>query len=182
VIKFNGDRLVVARRRQGTRRAAELRGRHSLDVHAFEANPVNFARPPGNPAVEWHDRYGRSAQCRDDRSSGRIGNRPSAPRESRRYQYCRLAGGWRELPFTVSNLVLDDAFSGVGGRRIVMKFDLQGHERQALAGAEALVRNNDVLLEIEIENPRDRALSSQMDRMGFRLTNVRHPDFFFLKR
>jgi FkbM family methyltransferase len=152
------------------------------DVYAFESNPVNFAQLQAtlllngmvgtvvarNVAVT--DRAGLSATdypLPENRGGINIAALPEA-------------GG--ELPFTVSNLMLDTAFSGVCGRRIVMKFDLQGHERQALAGAEALVRNNDVLLQIEIENPRDRALSSQIDGMGFRMTHIRHPDFFFVKQ
>jgi FkbM family methyltransferase len=154
------------------------------DVYAFESNPVNFAQLQAtlllngmvgtvvarNVAVT--DRAGLSATdypIPENRGGINIAALPEA-------------GGELPFTFTVSNLMLDTAFSGVCGRRIVMKFDLQGHERQALAGAEALVRNNDVLLQIEIENPRDRALSSQIDRMGFRMTHVRHPDFVFVKQ
>lgn len=67
----------------------------------------------------------------------------------------------------------------IRGDVVFMKVDVEGHERHVLAGAEALLAHNQVVLQVECFEP-DRTLNlGILERLGYRKLDEIGPDLFF---
>lgn len=73
-------------------------------------------------------------------------------------------------------VALDDVLP-LRGERIAIKFDLEGHEPQALAGARALLSNNDVVMQIEIYRPGE--VEAMLNGLGYTQIFAAGPDCYF---
>ncbi|MGE0257291.1 MAG: FkbM family methyltransferase [Alphaproteobacteria bacterium] len=81
---------------------------------------------------------------------------------------------------TVPSIRLDDEWP-VGGRRIAIKMDIEGHERTALNGMTALLRNNDCFLQVECWAQNAEPFIAAMQVEGYRLIHTIGEDCYFEK-
>jgi FkbM family methyltransferase len=78
----------------------------------------------------------------------------------------------------VSTSTLDSVFGDQMNRRIALKIDVEGHEKQALLGSANLLTRNTVLLQIEIYQGRSE-VSELLESWGFRKLFHLGPDCYY---
>ncbi len=72
---------------------------------------------------------------------------------------------------TVPSVRLDDEWP-ITGRRVAIKMDIEGHERTALEGMKALLRNNDCFLQVECWEQNAEPFIAAMQAEGYRLIHT----------
>ncbi len=80
---------------------------------------------------------------------------------------------------TVDAITLDGMFAALSGKKIAMKIDVEGHEIQALRGAEHVLRHNGCLLQIEAWPENSEALKSHMQGLGYNCIQLINEDHYF---
>lgn len=81
---------------------------------------------------------------------------------------------------TVPSVRLDDEWP-IAGRRIAIKMDIEGHERTALDGMKALLRDNDCFLQVECWEQNAKPFIAAMQAEGYRLIHTIGEDCYFEK-
>jgi FkbM family methyltransferase len=81
---------------------------------------------------------------------------------------------------TVPSVRLDDEWP-VTGRRIAIKMDIEGHERTALEGMKALLRDNDCFLQVECWEQNAEPFIAAMQAQGYRHIHIIGEDCYFEK-
>lgn len=62
-----------------------------------------------------------------------------------------------------------DTIANFSGKTLLIKMDIEGHEARALAGMEQTLRNNSVLLQVEIFKENYERISKMLGGFGYRL-------------
>lgn len=75
-----------------------------------------------------------------------------------------------------------DSFLGLNGRNLLIKIDVEGHEQHVLLGMEETVRNNRVLMQIEIYEEQQAVTFGILERLGLRLLHQIDHDFYYTNR
>jgi FkbM family methyltransferase len=148
------------------------------EVHAFEPSPDTFGELVGN--VELNNLQARitAHQVALSDSSGIV-----------RFGIVNRLSGANSIVDTsihskfaeqveVRACRLDDRLS-FDGQRICLKIDVEGHERQTLAGMAALLSGNSILLQIEDYSEREDELPELLGRFGLRSLCRVGPDRYF---
>lgn len=147
------------------------------EVHAFEANPVNFAQLQAtlllNEAVGAID--AKLCAVGDRRGTIRV-----AP-PNRRDRGASPIDAPGEGGFTVDAIALDDHFGGRAGELIVVKIDVEGHEAAVLRGMGEMAKNGTIVLQIEILRESAGTTRADLAALGFTVVAERYPDVWLRK-
>lgn len=151
------------------------------ELHAFEPDPRNFAQLNSNlylnkmtGRVTTHP-FAVSAQSGELRFD-------AAPEKSTgksRVMDAGMAADGTEM--VLQARALDDVFT-MTGCKIAIKIDVEGHENDVLAGAGALLAQNDCVLQIEAWPENADALCAHMAQLGYARIHTIDDDFYFAKR
>ncbi len=150
------------------------------EIHAFEANPENFAQL--NTNIMLNDAL-KAIHLHHCVVTNKPGNTPlnlPVRRSNRGWAEVGTASGF-SADFEVNNVVLDELFSNTKGRFLVAKIDVEGHERQVLNGMMELMKNNTSLIQVELYQQNKSQIISQLEKAGFTLLDSIQEDYFFLK-
>ena len=131
------------------------------NIHAVECSPRFFPRLQRNIAANGFE--GRICPVCAAVSDGPRKLRVNTPDET-----------LRDIPSTT----LDELFDFKGGR-IAIKMDIEGHEEAALRGAENLLRNNEIFLQVELW-PHKVGCVRHLESRGLRLIANTGWDFYFV--
>jgi FkbM family methyltransferase len=72
-----------------------------------------------------------------------------------------------------------DSFLDMRDRSLIIKIDVEGHEQHVLQGMEEILRNNRVLMQIEIYEQQQAVTFAILDRIGLRRLHQIEHDFYF---
>lgn len=72
-----------------------------------------------------------------------------------------------------------DGFLGLKDRNLLIKIDVEGHEQHVLLGMEETVRNNRLLMQIEIYEEQQPVTFSILERLGLRRLHQINHDFYY---
>ncbi|HSM69938.1 MAG TPA: FkbM family methyltransferase [Anaerolineales bacterium] len=150
------------------------------ELHAFEANPENYAQLNANILL---NSALKSIHLHPNVVTDRTGETQiSLPlRRSNR--------GWAEVSetagfnadFHVPNLVLDQLFAGVSDKFFVAKIDVEGHEEHVLEGMRKLFESNMFLLQVEAYSRNEKRIHEKLKGAGFEFIESIREDHFFFK-
>ena len=131
------------------------------NIHAVEGSPRFFKRLQRNIAANGFENRIRPIFAAVSDSPRKI--RVNTPDEMLR---------------DVQTTTLDELFDFRGGR-LAIKMDIEGHEESALRGAENLLRNNDIFLQVEMW-PHKVGCIRHLESRGLRLVANTGWDFYFV--
>ena len=72
-----------------------------------------------------------------------------------------------------------DSFLDMRDRSLIIKIDVEGHEQHVLQGMEEIVRNNRVLMQIEVYEEQQAVTFAILDRLGLRRLHQIDHDFYY---
>ncbi|MGI9405551.1 MAG: FkbM family methyltransferase [Hyphomicrobiaceae bacterium] len=140
-------------------------------VIAFEPQPDNFRQLSANILLNATDNctahnVALGSQTGTATMSGSARNRGES----------RLGAAGTEVEVKVR--ALDDLYD-VTGQRLCLKIDVEGHERQAIAGMRTLLQNNAVTAQIEIFDENRTAVIGDLEKLGLRQIHRIEHDLYF---
>lgn len=146
-------------------------------VHAFEANPYNFAQLQANLMLNdcLHVIEAHNACVTDVPGQTNVG----LPRKGNRggHKVGAPFSGNREGEFVVPNLVLDTQFASLQDCFIFIKMDIENSEPAALAGMMNLTKRNKVVL--QIEDWGRNGLQEKLRNAGYAIVHQLEHDYFY---
>jgi FkbM family methyltransferase len=146
------------------------------DIVAYEPNQLCYDRMRANLLLNG---LTDKVMTRRAAVSDRKGEVPFiySPKNNDLFSQVVVEGSSRD---TVPSVRLDDEWP-ITGRRIAIKMDIEGHERTALAGMTALLRNNDCFLQVECWKENAKPFIAAMQEEGYRLIHSIDEDCYFGK-
>ena len=131
------------------------------NIHAVEGSPRFFKRLQRNIAANGFENRIRPIFAAVSDSSRKI--RVNTPDEMLR---------------DIQTTTLDELFD-FKGERLAVKMDIEGHEESALRGAEKLLQNNEIFLQVEIWSHKVGCIR-YLEGLGLRLVANTGWDFYFV--
>jgi FkbM family methyltransferase len=151
-------------------------------IYAFEADAYNYAQLQANIFLNKLDGIivAHNAAVSDapaelaiqDSRSHQDGNR-SATRLLKAEESAKLPRARR-----VKAVAVDDIIS-IQDSHLVIKMDVEAHEAHALRGMRNLIRNNKVILQLEIYREQTDGVAPVLRELDMRLIRDMYPDFFY---
>jgi FkbM family methyltransferase len=150
------------------------------ELHAFEANPENYAQLNANILL---NSALKSIHLHPNVVTDRAG------KTQIRLPLRRSNRGWAEVTetagfnadFYVPNVVLDKLFAGVSDKFFVAKIDVEGHEEHVLEGMLELFESNMFLLQVEAYSRNKKRIHERLKSAGFEFLESIQEDHFFFK-
>ncbi|MGC8526013.1 FkbM family methyltransferase [Acidiphilium sp.] len=146
-------------------------------IHAFEADRDNFAQLQANLLLNDATHAITAANMAVTDTTGTIRFRDSRTHpDGNRAGVGILASGADSYPAPATSI---DAALSATGAVIVMKIDVEGHEARVLKGMERTLRNNRVIMQVEIYEAQNDVSLAEIARLGLRRLNTIYPDHYF---
>ena len=146
-------------------------------IHAFEADRDNFAQLQANLLLNDATHAITAANMAVTDTTGTIRFRDSRTHpDGNRAGVGILASGADSYPAPATTI---DAALPATGPVIVMKIDVEGHEARVLKGMERTLRNNRVVMQVEIYEAQNDVSLAEIARLGLRRLNTIYPDHYF---
>ncbi|WP_287833697.1 FkbM family methyltransferase [Acidiphilium sp.] len=146
-------------------------------IHAFEADRDNFAQLQANLLLNDATHAITAANIAVTDTTGTIRFRDSRTHpDGNRAGVGILASGADSYPAPATSI---DAALSATGAVIVMKIDVEGHEARVLKGMERTLRNNRVIMQVEIYEAQNDVSLAEIARLGLRRLNTIYPDHYF---
>jgi len=150
------------------------------EIHSFEPDPRNYAQLQGNLYLNKltdmvkvyklgvSDKVGSlKFEMFPETSTGRT--RVLDDNESE-----AVSGEIRELSITTLDTLFD-----FKDRKILIKMDVEGHEKEAIKGGENLLRNNKCFMQVESWPGNVESLKEMLVPLGYSLVNRIDEDYYF---
>ncbi len=83
------------------------------------------------------------------------------------------------LPTSTIDAVMLDSFLPLSNANLVIKIDVEGHEQHVLAGIEDTVKNNRILMQIEVYELQQAVVFPMLEKMGLRRIHQIDHDFYY---
>jgi FkbM family methyltransferase len=149
------------------------------EIHTFEADAFNFSQLQANLFL---NRASRSVRALNKAVSSREGvidvwdslGHPDGNRGG-----VGIAARGVHFPISEVECVTVDKFLDLRDRDILVKIDVEGHERDVLLGMEATFRNNRVILQVEIYEPQMAGVLPILESYGLRRIHQIDHDFYY---
>lgn len=148
-------------------------------IFAFEADAHNFAQLQSNlflnRAARHIKAFNKAVSAKDemmyvwDSLTHPDGNRAGVGMVHKEFH----------LPTSQVEAVTIDSFLALQDANLVIKVDVEGHEQHALAGMEKTLRENRVLMQIEIYEPQQAVTFPMLEKMGMRCIHQIDHDFYY---
>jgi FkbM family methyltransferase len=148
-------------------------------IFAFEADAHNFAQLQTNVFLNRSARYikafNRAVSAKDqmmyvwDSLSHPDGNRGGVGMVHKEFH----------LPTSPVEAVTIDSFLPLKNVNLMIKVDVEGHEQHVLSGMERTLRENRVIMQIEIYKPQQAATFPILKKMGMRRMHQIDHDFYY---
>ena len=74
-----------------------------------------------------------------------------------------------------------DDTQNILNKKIIIKIDVEGHEKNVLKVMEQTIKNNSILLQIEIFIENYQTINENLIKMGFNLITKFDSDYFYIK-
>ncbi|KDM67250.1 FkbM family methyltransferase [Acidiphilium sp. JA12-A1] len=146
-------------------------------IHAFEADRDNFAQLQANLLLNDATHAITAANMAVTDTTGTIRFRDSRTHpDGNRAGVGILDDGADSYPAPATTI---DAALPATGAVIVMKIDVEGHEARVLKGMERTLRNNRVVMQVEIYAAQNDVSLAEIARLGLRRLNTIYPDHYF---
>ncbi len=146
-------------------------------IHAFEADRDNFAQLQANLLLNdaTHAITAANIAVTDTTGTIRFSDSRTHP-DGNRAGVGILDDGADSYPAPATTI---DAALHATGAVIVMKIDVEGHEARVLKGMERTLRNNRVIMQVEIYEAQNDVSLAEIARLGLRRLNTIYPDHYF---
>jgi FkbM family methyltransferase len=148
-------------------------------IFAFEADAHNFAQLQTNLFLNRSARqikaFNKAVSAKDemmyvwDSLTHPDGNRAGVGMVHKEFH----------LPTSQVEAVTIDSFLPLKNANLVIKVDVEGHEQHALAGMEKTLRENRVIMQIEIYEPQQAVTFPMLEKMGMRRIHQIEHDFYY---
>ncbi len=149
------------------------------EIHAFEANPENFAQLNANillndalKAIHVHNEVVSD-------SEGEAPIRLPIRKSNRGWAEANLDDGFA-ADFWVDKVQLDSKFADTKNRFLVVKIDVEGYEEAVLRGMKNLFKNNMSIVQVEIYETNKASIFSFFESAGFKFLQSIKEDYFFI--
>ncbi len=149
------------------------------EIFAFEADRHNFAQLQSNVFLNGAARqikaFNKAVSERDqlmyawDSTSHPDGNRGGVGMVHKGFEYATME---------VDGVTLD-SFLGLKDNNLIVKIDVEGHEQHVLLGMERTVRENRVIMQVEVYEPQQPVTFAILERMGLRRIHQVDHDFYY---
>ncbi|MBJ7311890.1 FkbM family methyltransferase [Rugamonas sp. CCM 8940] len=149
------------------------------EIFAFEADRHNFAQLQSNVFLNGAARqikaFNKAVSESDhlmyawDSTSHPDGNRGGVGMVHQGFEYATME---------VDGVTLD-SFLGLKDRNLIVKIDVEGHEQHVLLGMERTVKENRILMQVEVYEPQQPVTFAILERMGLRRIHQIDHDFYY---
>jgi FkbM family methyltransferase len=148
-------------------------------ILAFEADAHNFSQLQANIFLNnaAHNILGRNLAVSDGEGIVHLLDSNAHPDGNRAGTHCVTENSVLQK-FEVESVCID-TYLNLSGMHLAIKLDIEGHEPAALRGMERTLRENKVLLQIEIFEPQQEVVFPLLDKLGLRQINAIYPDFYY---
>ncbi|WEF35777.1 FkbM family methyltransferase [Pseudoduganella chitinolytica] len=149
------------------------------EIHTFEADAFNFGQLQANLFLNRASRDIRALNKAVSLREGMIDVWDSLGHPDGNRGGVGIAARGVHFPISEVECVTVDKFLHLQDRDILVKIDVEGHERDVLLGMEATLRNNRVIMQVEIYEPQMAGVLPILESYGMRRFHQIDHDFYY---
>lgn len=156
-----------------TLQAARLGG--VKEVHAFEPDPRSYAQLLGNLYMNKYTDIVRAYPVALSDANGTLSFEMGADNKPELTKVSMAKGETKKLMARM----LDDVLQHYRGKKIFIKIDAEGHEREILKGAVEILKNNACFLQVEAWPINAAVVSKKLEGMRYHCIHHIHNTYYF---